>query len=166
MKFSLHSVHGGVKNIDEIHRRVRRAEELGYDGIFLGESQLSSIDSFQTLASCAMITTRVLLGIAVTNLVFRHPTVIAGAAASLKLFAYSCIGLALFVPWGVAEAGTPLAILFAIPMLAVKLAVGGMLLALIETVNAKMRLFRVPEFLATAFLLAVIALLVHVLLGA
>ncbi len=84
MKFSLHSVHGGVKNIDEIHERARRAEELGYDGIFLGESHLSSIDSFQTLASCAMITRRVLLGIAVTNIVFRHPTVIAGAAASLN----------------------------------------------------------------------------------
>jgi 5,10-methylenetetrahydromethanopterin reductase len=84
MKFSLHSVHGGVKNIDEIHRRARRAEELGYDGIFLGESHLSSIDSFQTLASCAMITERLLLGIAVTNLVFRHPTVLAGAAASLN----------------------------------------------------------------------------------
>ena len=84
MKFSLHSVHGGVKNIDEIHQRAKRAEELGYDGIFLGESHLSSIDSFQTLASCAMITKRVLLGVAVTNLVFRHPTVIAGAAASLN----------------------------------------------------------------------------------
>jgi 5,10-methylenetetrahydromethanopterin reductase len=84
MKFSLHSVHGGVKNIDEIHQRARRAEELGYDGIFLGESHLSSIDSFQTLASCAMITKRVLLGIAVTNMVFRHPTVLAGAAASLN----------------------------------------------------------------------------------
>jgi 5,10-methylenetetrahydromethanopterin reductase len=84
MKFSLHSVHGGVKNIDEIHKRAQRAEELGYDGIFLGESQLSSIDSFQTLASCAMITKRVLLGIAVTNMVFRHPTVLAGAAASLN----------------------------------------------------------------------------------
>jgi 5,10-methylenetetrahydromethanopterin reductase len=84
MKFSLHSVHGGVKNIDEIHKRARRAEELGYDGIFLGESHLSSIDSFQTLASCAMITNRVLLGIAVTNMVFRHPTVLAGAAASLN----------------------------------------------------------------------------------
>ena len=84
MKFSLHSVHGGVKNIDEIHQRARRAEELGYDGIFLGESHLSSIDSFQTLASCAMITKRLLLGIAVTNIVFRHPTVIAGAAASLN----------------------------------------------------------------------------------
>ncbi|HEX6438960.1 MAG TPA: LLM class flavin-dependent oxidoreductase [Candidatus Binatia bacterium] len=84
MKFSLHSVHGGVKTIDEIHKRARRAEELGYDGIFLGESHLSTIDSFQTLASCAMITERVLLGIAVTNIVFRHPTVIAGAAASLN----------------------------------------------------------------------------------
>jgi hypothetical protein len=30
-------------------------------------------------------------------------------AASLKLFAYSCIGLALFFPWGVAEAQAPLA---------------------------------------------------------
>lgn len=84
MKFSLHSVHGGVKTIDEIHKRAHRAEELGYDGIFLGESHLSTIDSFQTLASCAMITQRILLGIAVTNIVFRHPTVIAGAAASLN----------------------------------------------------------------------------------
>ena len=87
-------------------------------------------------------------------------------AASLKLFAYSSIGLALFVPWGIAAGAAPLAILLAIPVLVAKLAVGGMLLALIETINAKMRLFRVPEFLATAFLLAVIALLVHVLLGA
>jgi 5,10-methylenetetrahydromethanopterin reductase len=84
LKFSLHSVHGGVKTIDEIHKRARRAEELGYDGIFTGESHLSSIDSFQTLATCAMITKRILLGIAVSNMVFRHPTVLAGAAASLN----------------------------------------------------------------------------------
>jgi 5,10-methylenetetrahydromethanopterin reductase len=84
VKFSLHSVHGGVKTIDEIHERARHAEQLGYDGIFIGESHLSSIDSFQTLASCAMITQRLLLGIAVTNMVFRHPTVLAGAAASLN----------------------------------------------------------------------------------
>ncbi len=86
-------------------------------------------------------------------------------AASLKLFAYSCIGLALFFPWGVAEAGTPLAMLLALPVLVFKLALGGMAMALIETVSAKMRIFRVPEFLGTAFLLAVIGLLVNVLLG-
>lgn len=84
LRFSLHSVHGGVKTIDEIHQRARRAEELGYDGIFIGESHLSTIDSFQTLATCAMLTQRLLLGIAVTNMVFRHPTVLAGAAASLN----------------------------------------------------------------------------------
>jgi formate hydrogenlyase subunit 4 len=86
-------------------------------------------------------------------------------AASLKLFAYSCVGLALFFPWGVAEANAPLALLLALPVLVVKLAVGGILLACVETLNAKMRIFRVPEFLATAFLLAVIGLLVNILLG-
>ncbi|CAG9187038.1 respiratory chain complex I subunit 1 family protein [Cupriavidus pinatubonensis] len=85
-------------------------------------------------------------------------------AASLKLFAYSCIGLALFFPWGVAEADAPVLMLLALPALVFKLMVGGALLALLETVSAKMRIFRVPEFLATAFLLAVIGLLVHLLL--
>ncbi|HEY1392007.1 MAG TPA: NADH-quinone oxidoreductase subunit H, partial [Methylibium sp.] len=71
-------------------------------------------------------------------------------AASLKLFAYSCIGLALFFPWGVAQAQAPLAMLLALPALVFKLAIGGFLLALLETLSAKMRIFRVPEFLATA----------------
>jgi formate hydrogenlyase subunit 4 len=86
-------------------------------------------------------------------------------AASLKLFAYSCVGLALFFPWGVAEANAPFALLLALPVLIIKLAVGGILLAFIETISAKMRIFRVPEFLATAFMLAVIGLLVSILLG-
>ena len=84
-------------------------------------------------------------------------------AASLKLFAYSCIGLALFFPWGVAEAQAPLALLLEMPALVLKLAIGGALLALLETLSAKMRIFRVPEFLATAFMLAVIGMLVHIL---
>ena len=87
-------------------------------------------------------------------------------AASLKLFAYSCAGLALFLPWGVAEANDRRALAFALPVLAAKLAVGGAALALIEILSAKMRIFRAPEFLGTAFLLAVLAMLVHVLLEA
>jgi len=84
-------------------------------------------------------------------------------AASLKLFAYSCLGLALFFPWGVAEAHAPLELVLALPALVLKLAVGGALLAVLETVSAKMRIFRVPEFLGTAFMLAVIGVLVHIL---
>jgi formate hydrogenlyase subunit 4 len=87
-------------------------------------------------------------------------------AAALKLFAYSCAGIALFFPWGIAEAYDHRAVLWALPVLLAKLAVGGFLLAIIETGLAKMRVFRVPEFLATAFLLGVLALLVHLLLGA
>ena len=87
-------------------------------------------------------------------------------AAHLKLFAYSCIGLALFFPWGIAEAQAPVALLLAIPVLLLKLAIGGGLLAVLETLSAKMRIFRVPEFLATAFLLAVIGMLVHILVRA
>ncbi len=87
-------------------------------------------------------------------------------AASLKLFAYSCIGLALFLPWGIATDGSPAAMLLALPILAAKLAVGGALMAFLEMVSAKMRIFRVPEFLGTAFMIAVLAMLVHMLLGA
>ncbi|MBN8453760.1 NADH-quinone oxidoreductase subunit H [Accumulibacter sp.] len=87
-------------------------------------------------------------------------------AAHLKLFAYSCIGLALFFPWGIAEAQAPVTLLLAIPALLLKLAIGGGLLAVLETLSAKMRIFRVPEFLATAFLLAVIGMLVHILVRA
>jgi formate hydrogenlyase subunit 4 len=87
-------------------------------------------------------------------------------ASSLKLFAYSCIGLAIFFPWGVARVHDPIGMLAAAPLLIAKLAIGGAILALIETLSAKMRIFRVPEFLAAAFMLAVIGMLVHFLLGA
>jgi formate hydrogenlyase subunit 4 len=89
-------------------------------------------------------------------------------SAALKLFNYACIGFALFLPWGVAtgDSPTPLTLIAAIPILALKLLAAGGLLALSETLSAKLRIFRAPEFLATAFLFAVLGLLVHLLLGA
>lgn len=93
----------------------------------------------------------------------RHLALVEWASA-LKLYAYSCLGLALFFPWGIPE-GTGLGnLVIALPALVAKLAVGGFLLAAIETASAKMRIFRAPEFLATAFLLAVLGLLVRLLL--
>jgi formate hydrogenlyase subunit 4 len=89
-------------------------------------------------------------------------------ATSLKLFNYACIGFALFVPWGIAIHGADGsgAMLIAVAALIAKLAIAGAVLALIETVSAKLRIFRAPEYLAMAFLLAVLGLLVHLLLGA
>ncbi len=95
----------------------------------------------------------------------RHLALIEWASA-LKLFNYSCIGLAIFFPFGIAAGSDSwLAILGALPALVAKLMFGGFALALIETLSAKLRIFRAPEFLGTAFLLAVLAMLVNLLLG-
>jgi formate hydrogenlyase subunit 4 len=85
-------------------------------------------------------------------------------AASLKLFVYSCMGIALFLPFGIPQGGDWMEILIALPVLSLKLVVGGAVLALVETLSAKLRIFRAPEFLGTAFLLAVLAMLIHLLL--
>ena len=87
-------------------------------------------------------------------------------AASLKLFAYACLGIALFFPFGIPETSDPLSLVSSCAILIPKLAIVGFVLALIETLSAKMRVFRAPEFLGTAFLLAVLAMLVHLLLRA
>jgi formate hydrogenlyase subunit 4 len=92
----------------------------------------------------------------------RHLALIEWASA-IKLVAYMTIGFALFVPWGIAEAGDWAAIPAALGALAFKLAVAGAGLAFIETLLAKMRIFLVAEFLSTAFLLAVLGMLTHFL---
>jgi len=82
--FNLHSINGGLKEVGPIQERAVRAEELGFEGVFLGASQLNTLDPFQVLATCALKTQRLQLGMAVTNMIFLDPTVLAGAAASLN----------------------------------------------------------------------------------
>lgn len=94
----------------------------------------------------------------------RHLALVEWASA-LKLFAYTTIGIALFMPWGIAQTGKLDSISIALAALLLKLVVAGAGLALLETVSAKMRIFRVPEFMGTAFLLAVLGMLIHFLLG-
>ncbi len=93
----------------------------------------------------------------------RHLALIEWAVA-LKLFTYSALGIALFLPWGIAPAGDWGALPLAVLALFAKMAGGGFLLAFMEAISAKLRLFRVPEYLGTAFLLAVLGMLIHFLL--
>src|SRR5665647_1417739 len=86
-------------------------------------------------------------------------------ASSLKLLVYMSIGFALFLPFGITEVGNWAALPLALAALVAKLAAAGFGLVLLETLSAKQRIFRVPEFLGTAFLLAVLAILIHYLLG-
>jgi formate hydrogenlyase subunit 4 len=87
-------------------------------------------------------------------------------SSSLKLLLYVSVIACLFAPWGIDSAGA------AIPTLAIgvaayigKLAVGGFLLALFETSIAKMRVFRVPEFLGAALMLGLLATLLRFVSG-
>jgi len=81
-------------------------------------------------------------------------------AASLKLLLYVSLIACLFAPWGIASADAGLAALaVGVAAYAGKLAVGGFLLALFETSIAKMRVFRVPEFLGAALMLGLLATL-------
>jgi formate hydrogenlyase subunit 4 len=82
--------------------------------------------------------------------------------ASLKLTLYVSLIACLFAPWGMAMPGAPAGAL-AIGAIAYsgKLAVGGFLLALFETAIAKMRVFRVPEFLGAALMLGLLAALLR-----
>jgi formate hydrogenlyase subunit 4 len=81
-------------------------------------------------------------------------------SASLKLLLYLSLIACLFVPWGLVPAGAAAGMLaIGIAAYIGKLAVGGSLLALFETSIAKMRVFRVPEFLGAALMLGLLATL-------
>jgi len=146
------------------HRELAIYPSLAFAGVAftmvsLAENARVPIDNPATHLELTMIHEAMLLEYSA-----RHLALIEWASA-LKLFNYSCIGLALFVPFGIAEGANGLAMLAAAPILVAKLAVGGGALALIETLSAKLRIFRAPEFLGTAFLLAVLGMLVNLLLG-
>ncbi len=80
--------------------------------------------------------------------------------AALKLLLYLSLIIALFLPFGMARPGAGLvAYLVGLGAYLAKLAVGGVLLGLFETSIAKMRVFRVPEFLGAALMMAFLATL-------
>ncbi len=83
----------------------------------------------------------------------RHLAVI-GLAAMLKLVLYISLIACVFAPWGlaIADASVIDRVLGAIAYLA-KLAVAGVALGVFETSIAKMRVFRVPDFVGAALML-------------
>jgi formate hydrogenlyase subunit 4 len=82
------------------------------------------------------------------------------AASHLKLLLYVSVIACVFFPWGIAVSGAgPAAYVAALGFYAVKLAAAGFLLALFETAIAKMRVFRVSDFLGAALMLGFLAAL-------
>ncbi len=85
-------------------------------------------------------------------------------AAQIKLALYGVLIVSIFLPWGIAQTFAPLPLLIAFGAIGFKLLALGVLLAVAETVLAKMRLFRAPALLNLALLLALLGLLSHIIL--
>jgi F420-dependent oxidoreductase-like protein len=75
----------------ELARRVRLAEELGFDGVWgfdhfqpmYGEGPGECFEANTTLAAWAGVTSRIRLGTLVTGMTYRHPSVFAAEAITI-----------------------------------------------------------------------------------
>jgi formate hydrogenlyase subunit 4 len=82
------------------------------------------------------------------------------AASHLKLLLYTSLIVCMFAPFGMAPAaGGPAAWLAGVGAYFAKVALAAVILGIWEVSIAKMRVFRVSEFLGGAFVLAFIAIL-------
>lgn len=69
--------------VAEISDLAERADELGFAGIWIADSQSIFRDAFSALTMCAMRTQSLRLATGVTNPITRHPAVLAGTFATI-----------------------------------------------------------------------------------
>jgi len=85
-------------------------------------------------------------------------------ASMVKLLLFSTLIIDLFVPWGLSLQADLLGMSLALLVWVLKLAVLFIVLAVLETSLAKLRLFEVPQYLGTAFVLSFLGLMIHYML--
>jgi F420-dependent oxidoreductase-like protein len=92
---------------DELVRRVRLAEDLGFDGAWgfdhfqpmYGEGPGETFEGMTTLAALAGVTSRIRLGLLVTGVTYRHPSVLAAQALTIDHASHGRLELALGSAW-------------------------------------------------------------------
>ncbi len=88
-------------------------------------------------------------------------------ASWMKLFLFASIFMNVFViPWGLGSAHSLVGGLVAIPVLLGKLAICGLAIVVIDSSFAKLRFFRIAEFLGASFLLALLGIAISYVVGA
>ncbi len=84
----------------------------------------------------------------------------------MKFLVLACIFLNVLVaPWGLAHGQATLNVLAAVPLILVKVLLFAIVLVAIETSLAKLRLFRITEFLGAAFITSVAAMVTSIFPG-
>jgi formate hydrogenlyase subunit 4 len=80
-------------------------------------------------------------------------------SATMKQLVLMTLLVNVFFPFGLSSGWSPVALLLSSLVFVLKLLGLAVVVSLVETANAKMRLFRVPELLAVAFVLSALALI-------
>lgn len=86
-------------------------------------------------------------------------------ASQVKMFIFLALLSNIFFPLGIATTLTPLALAIGCAALVMKVCALAVIVAIIESMNAKLRLFRVPELLMAAFILSLLALILYFIIG-
>ena len=86
-------------------------------------------------------------------------------SAWMKQMVLMTLLMNVFFPYGLSADGSPAGMVLSVALFVFKLALLALAVVLVETANAKMRLFRVPELLAVAFVLGALALISTFLFG-
>ena len=92
---------------DELVRRVQFAEDLGFDGAWgfdhfqpmFGEGPGETFDGVTTLAALTGMTSRIRLGLLVTGVTYRHPSVYAAQALTIDHASHGRLELSLGAAW-------------------------------------------------------------------
>jgi formate hydrogenlyase subunit 4 len=85
-------------------------------------------------------------------------------AAQIKLMVYAVLIVDFFFPWGIASDFAAESLGIGVVAVTAKLMLLAVVLVVWETVLAKLRLFRAPQFLGFAFLLALLGMLTFIVL--
>jgi F420-dependent oxidoreductase-like protein len=92
---------------DELVRRVRLAEDLGFDGVWgfdhfqpmYGEGPGETFEGMTTLAALSGVTSRIRLGLLVTGATYRHPSVLTAEAVTIDHASHGRLELAVGAAW-------------------------------------------------------------------
>ncbi len=98
-------------SFDEVVHRTRMAEDLGFTGMWgfdhfqpmYGDGPGECFEGMTTLAALSGITTTIRLGLLVTGVTYRHPSVLAAQAITVDHASHGRLDLTLGAAWAQAE---------------------------------------------------------------
>lgn len=139
------------------------AHLLAFSGLFivtLAESGRLPVDNPDTHLELTMIHEAMILEYSGRYLAFIE------WASQVKLFVFLALLSNMFFPIGIATGSSLSSLGLGAVAIALKVTALAVIVAVVESTNAKLRLFRVPDLLMVAFILSLLALILYFIIGA